>query len=160
VFDDTPFIKTAPPESWPARGHASDNGTSVPDYAPATGRHEMQNGDKELLEQRLQDFAGSLVGGTIFKGLYSLLQDQTNGRIPTFALALQDGDGERLVYEYAPSACAFVRGNENPEKTYLAGMECWATDLLANLGGDLGAIALNFGRARLWNALPDRFYFD
>ena len=48
----------------------------------------------------------------------------------------------------------------NPEETYLAGMECWGTDLLAILGGDLGPIALNFGRARLWNALPDQFFFD
>jgi hypothetical protein len=119
----------------------------------------MQNGDNELLEQRLQEFAGSLVGGTIFKGLYSLLHDQATGRVPTFALAVRNGD-ERRVYEYVPSACAFVRGAENPEKTYLAGMECWGSDLLAILGGDLGPIALNFGRARLWNALPDRFVFD
>ena len=64
------------------------------------------------------------------------------------------------MYEYVPSACAFVRGTANPEETYLAGIECWGTDLLAILGGGLGAIALNFGRARLWNALPERFFFD
>ena len=163
VLDDTPFLTTAPPETWPARGPVRDKNetTAIVDYAPATGRREMENGDNELLERRLQDFAGSLVGGTIFKGLHSLLHDQATGRIPTFALALRDGSaGERRVYEYVPSDCAFVRGKANPEETYLAGMECWGTDLLAILGGDLGPIALNFGRARLWNALPDRFFFD
>jgi hypothetical protein len=39
-------------------------------------------------------------------------------------------------------------------------MECWATDLLAVLRGELGPIALTFGRARLWNALPDKLRFD
>jgi len=163
VFDDTPFLTTTPPETWPSRGPSPDKDqtTPVPDYAPATGRREMQNGDSELLEQRLQEFAGTLVGGTIFKGLYSLLHDQATGRIPTFAMAVRDGSGnERRVYEYVPSACAFVRGAANPEKTYLAGLECWGTDLLAILNGELGPIALNFGRARLWNALPDRFFFD
>jgi L-ascorbate metabolism protein UlaG (beta-lactamase superfamily) len=158
VFDDAPFLTTAPPETWPARG-ATAKLDAVQDYAPATGSREMQNGDNELLEQRLQEFAGSLVGGTIFKGLYSLMHDQANGRFATFALAVRTGD-ERRVYEYVPSACAFVRGGENPEETYLAGMECWGSDLLAILGGDLGPIALNFGRARLWNALPDKFFFD
>lgn len=163
VFDDTPFLTTAPPETWPARGPTGgkDETTDVLDYAPATGRREMESGENALLEQRLQEFAGSLVGGTIFKGLYSLLHDQATGRIPTFAVALRDGSGdERRVYEYVPSACAFVRGTANPKETYLAGIECWGTDLLAVLGGDLGAIALNFGRARLWNALPERFLFD
>ena len=39
-------------------------------------------------------------------------------------------------------------------------MECWATDLLAVLSGEMGDIALLFGRALLWNALPNRLNFD
>src|SRR5262245_57013323 len=127
VFEDTPFLTTAPPETWPARGSIAAKGDGTPDYAPATGRREMQNGDNELLEQRLQEFAGALVGGTIFKGLHSLLHDQATDRNPTFALALRDEGDERRVYEYVPTACAFVRGASNPEAIYLAGMECWGT---------------------------------
>jgi hypothetical protein len=162
VFDETPFLKTTPPETWPARGSAPEKAGAkgIPDYEPATGRREMLNGDNERLEQRLQEFAGALVGGFIFKGLHSLLHDPATGRMLTFALALRNGGNDRRVYEYVPSACAFVQGAPNPEATYLAGMECWGSDLLATLNGDLGAIALNFGRARLWNALPDRFFFD
>ncbi len=39
-------------------------------------------------------------------------------------------------------------------------MECWATDLLAVLRGDLGPIAISFGRSLFWNALPQRFRFE
>ena len=31
---------------------------------------------------------------------------------------------------------------------------------LAILNGDLGPTAISFGRARVWNGLPDRFFFD
>ena len=161
VFDDTPFLTTAPPETWPARG--KDETSDIVDYAPATGRREMDSGENALLEQRLQEFAGSLVGGSIFRNLHSLMHDQAKGRVPTFALALRGGSGDRRVYEYVPSACAFVPGHPgaaDPEHTYLAGMECWGTDLLAILNGDLGPTAISFGRARVWNALPDRFFFD
>ena len=162
VFDDTPFLTTAPPDTWPSRS-TGDSG-DIPDYAPATGRRAMDSAENELLNQRLQEFAGVLVGGTTFRGLYSLLQDQAKGRTPTFAFVLRDsGSDQRRVYEYVPSACAFQsshQGTANPKEIYLAGMECWGTDLLAVLSGDLGPIALNFGRARLWNASPDQFVFD
>jgi hypothetical protein len=171
VFDDIPFLTTAPQETWPARGPRSPGGpsgkgeaTAILDYAPATGRTEMESAEYTLLEEGLQELAASLVGGTIFRGLHSLLDEQTKGRIPTFAVALRGSRaGERRVYEYVSPACAFVpsrQGTATPEETYLAGIECWATDLLAILKGELGPIALSFGRARLWNALPEQFLFD
>src|ERR1051326_2478621 len=177
VFDDTPFLTTAPPQTWPARGPRGPNVPSDPsvpsdkdetthilDYLPATGRTGMESAEYALLEHGLQEFAGSLVGGTIFRGLHSLMDDQAKGRIRTFAVALRDsGAAERRAYEYVPSACAFVPNHQVtaiPEETYLAGVECWATDLLAVLKGELGPIALSFGRARLWNALSERFLFD
>jgi len=162
VLDDIPFLTTAPPEVWPVRGPAGkDEATDKLDYAPATGRTEMDSAEYAILERGLQEFAGSLVGGTTFRGLHSILDDQAKGRIPTFAVALRDSRaGERRVYEYVSSACAFVRGTANAEETYLSGIECWATDLLAVLKGELGPIALSFGRARLWNALSDQFLFD
>src|SRR3989475_3487159 len=126
VFDDTPFLTTAPPETWPARGKdGKGEATDILDYAPATGRTEMESAEYAVLEQGLQEFAGSLVSGTIFRGLHSFLDDQVKGRIPTFAVALRDSRaGERRVYEYVSSACAFVRGTSNAEETYLAGIEC------------------------------------
>ncbi len=99
----------------------------------------------------------------MFRGLCSLLVSETD-RTPTFAFALRTGDGpaERtLTFSYEPTACRFAQSiSETPRGTYLAGLACWATDLLAVLRGELGPIALTFGRARLWNALPQRFHFD
>ncbi|MEO6420173.1 MAG: hypothetical protein ABIP39_12230, partial [Polyangiaceae bacterium] len=81
---------------------------------------------------------------------------------PTFAFVVRHGEGDaRVALEYVPSACTFQPGDaDDPESAYLAGMECWGTDLIAVLSGELGPIALNFGRARLWNALPERFNFE
>lgn len=66
-----------------------------------------------------------------------------------------------MVFEYDASACAFVPVDvASPRDAYLAGWECWATDLIAVLESRIGPIALMFGRARLWNHLPQRFSFD
>ncbi len=157
VLADVPFLATPPVASWPSRAR---NGVApIPDYAPATGRRELDAADLDALRKALDELAASLRGGTIFKGLCSLLADAAGGRALTFAVVLRNG-AERLVYEYAPSACAFVEGSASARESYLAGIECWATDFLAVLRGELGPIALTFGRARLWNALPDRFRFD
>ena len=65
------------------------------------------------------------------------------------------------MFEYVPTRCGFAHTDgANPRTDYLAGLECWASDLLAVLEGALGPIALTYGRARLWNALPQRFHFD
>jgi hypothetical protein len=160
VQPDAPFLSTAPRASWPSR--AKSDAGAIPDYAPATGRRELNADERGQLEQGLGEFAASLVGGTLFKGFHSLLEGAAPGRAPTFALVLRHGSSgdKRLVYEYAPSECAFVLGNDRPRETYLAGIECWATDFLAVLRGELGPIAITFGRARLWNALPAKFRFD
>jgi hypothetical protein len=162
VFDDTAFLTTVAPDIWPPRGPGRKGAANdILDYAPATGRTEMESAEYAVLERVLQEFAGSLVGGTTFRALHSLLDDQAKGRKPTFAVALRDSRfDERRVYEYVSSACAFVRGAANAEESYLAGIECWASDLLAVLKGELGPIALSFGRARLWNAFSEQFLFD
>ncbi len=157
VHDDVPFLGTTPAESWPSRGRGEV--AEVPDYAPATGRRALEGGERGELEALLAEFAAALVGGSIFKGLHSILTDAAEGRAPTFALKLRDGDGA-LVYEYAPTECAFVAGKDEPEAAYVAGIECWASDFLAVLRGELGPIALTYGRARLWNELAGTLRFD
>lgn len=151
----TPWLETAPVATWPSR--AKTNANPVRDYAPATQRARLADGELAQLAALLDDFAGELVGGMVFRGLHSLMQSDTP-RALTFMFALRDGDAEhRFVYE--PSACRFV-ATQAARDTVLAGLECHATDLLAVLRGELGPIALTFGRARLWNALPQRFAFD
>lgn len=158
----TAFLATTPRETWPARSQGKG---AVPDYAPATGRRELEGGELDRLAARLEEFAGALVGGPLFKNLFSLLASELPDRAPTFAFVARSGE-DRHVFEYAPTRCAFAPvaagapGAADPRAAYLAGLECWATDLAAVLGGALGPIALTYGRARLWNALPQRFHFD
>jgi hypothetical protein len=154
-----PFLATEPPEAWPARGH--DSRLRAPDYAPATGRRALREGERAELESGLQTLAESMIGGELFRGLHTVQEDDAPGRKITFALLLRDEAHKGgWIYEYLPTACAFGPGAVRPRDVYLAGLECWAADLHAILCGELGPIALTFGRARLWNAIATRFHFD
>ncbi len=105
-----PFLTTPPPPQWPSR-ERNPIRTAFPDYAPATGRTALSAEERAALPGVLAEFAGSLVGGTLFKGLYSLLGTDTPGRVGTFAFVLRSadaaGEAPRLVLAYNPNACAF-----------------------------------------------------
>lgn len=156
----TPFLATSPRSEWPLRDR--NVRTRIYDYEPATGRRELAEGDAEDLAESLHELASALIGGILFRSLHSMLATETGGRRPTFALVLRHGTGgDAYVYEYDAPSCAFVPADStDPRRDYLAGWECWVTDLLAVLRGEIGPISLMFGRARLWNALPQRFRFD
>jgi hypothetical protein len=95
----------------------------------------------------------------VFRAVASLLDGEAPGRQPTFAIVARDADHPR-VYAYTAPACAFARIEcGDATAAYVAGIECWASDLLAVLDGELGPIALMYARARLWNAVP-RVVFD
>jgi len=159
IEPSTPFLAAAPRETWPSRGHGTG---AAPDYSPATGRRELADGELDRLAARLTELAGSLVGGPLFKHLFSLLTTEAADRAPSFVFVARDGERHH-GFVYAPTGCRFERlpaDAPDPRTGYLAGLECWASDLLAVLDGALGPIALTYGRARLWNALPQRFHFD
>jgi len=172
VEKQAPFLTTTAPNTWPIRDKAPRG--QLPDYEPATGRRELTAEAAAQLQQRLDEFAGALVGGGLFKNLYSLLEIEGQGKKGTFAFVLRHGpgptephgegdkvSGQPLVFVYNPTACTFdLTAVARPPEEFIAGMECWATDLLAVLSGELGDIALLFGRAALWNALPTRLNFD
>jgi hypothetical protein len=153
VKPDAGWLRTKPPAEWPSRAKAT---VEAHDYAPATGRRTLTDGERDRLRGRLQELAAALVGGVLFRSMCSLLDREGEGRRIAFAFVARDGD-ERHVYEHDMSACAFreVTGCV-AEQTYVGVLECWAADLLAVLDGELGPIALTFGRARVWNALPQR----
>ncbi len=158
VVDGTPFLSTAPIDDWPSR--SKQPGAVVPDYQPATQRSEMSAAEVQALRGRLQELAGALTGSQLFRGLYSLLGVELTGYKCTFALVVRHAE-RAAVFEYDPNACAFVTSRvEQPRENYIAGMECWGTDLLAVLSGELSPIALSLGRARLWNHVSDNFDFN
>jgi len=150
VKPSQPWLTTAPKETWTSRAKAA---VEVQDYAPATGRREAPDLDK--LRAHLADFAGSLVGSVLFRGLASLLDSEHDGKAGTFAFALRAG-ASKIVFEYDAPSCAFVER----DRPCVAGLECWASDLLAVFEGEMGPIALTFGRSRVWNELPQRLNFD
>ena len=152
-----PFVGTAPRDSWPTRGWSATG--DVPDYAPATGRREFTDGELAKLTGDLEGVAAAWFGGKLFASLSSLLDSEVGDRKRAFALSLRRDPDEPIVFEYAPTACGFVRSSE-PADRYLGGLECWASDFASVAAGELGPIALSFGRARVWNALADRFQFD
>jgi hypothetical protein len=160
VEKQAPFLQTAPPNTWPLREKTPM--TEFPDYEPATGRLTLTADELAELGPRLNEFAGVLLGGRMFKNLYSLLDIEGGGRMGTFVFVLRQGDGiAPLVYMYNPSACSFeLTPVDSPRQVFIGGMECWAADLLAVLRGEIGVIALLFGRALCWNALPRRLNFD
>ncbi len=149
------FLEAAPRAEWPSRAKAGR--TDVPDYAPATGRRTLDASERERLGKRLDEFAGVMVGGSVFRAVCSVLDGEAPGKVATFAFVLRDGV-QRRTFEYDLPACAFRE--RPPGIDHVSGFECWASDLLAVLDGELGPIALMYARARLWNAVSTRLSFD
>lgn len=151
-----PFLHTADEGVWPSRMKTGRK--SLPDYTPATGKTALDDRERVELRVELDKLARALVGGSVFRALYSLAGPDAGARAPTFAIVARDGDTAH-VYAYDAASCRFVEGQPDPRSVYLAGIEAWGSDVLAVLRGELGPIALSFGRAKLWNALPSKFGF-
>jgi hypothetical protein len=151
------FLTTVPREQWPDRRWRGDV-ELMETYEPACGRRDF--GDVELAElrERLQELARFLYGEGIFKALYSLQEQDLNGRRPAFALLLlTEEEGASYLLEYSPQSCEFVPGSgEDPTEDYFVGLECYGSDLLELLRGHLAPSALVFGRMRRWAVDPGR----
>jgi hypothetical protein len=132
------------------------------EYRPATGRTTLPSEDREALARKISAFGEKLYGGPIHSSLYSLTKEDLQGRKPTFVIVLYvNDDGDTACFEYRPQASDFVPvSSADPFGEYVAGMECWATDLLSVLSGDLGPFAIVFGRMRSWTMTTDRVVFD
>jgi hypothetical protein len=155
---EAPFLRCPPPEAWPSRAPADAPPPVVQDYAPFTPARDLEPEELDELTALLAGFARHLYGKPTFRGLYSLSEAELAGRRPTFSLvALCDDEGGSYVYEYDPTACAFVEARaEDPVADYVGGVECWAGDLLAVLRGEVCVSAISFGRGRSWSALPEQ----
>lgn len=156
--DEIPGLRALARAQWPAREFRGDD-ARLGDYAPACGRRELDPLARARLLHELRDFARYLYGTPVFRSLCSLPCDPPEGPRPAFCLVLRHGDDDRrLVLRHRPEACDFVvTPSDDPLAEHLSGLECWATDLLALLDGELGPTALCFaGRLRQWNHDPRR----
>ncbi len=116
-------------------------------YAPASGSRTLPD-----LDALLADFARWLHGGPLFRALFAIPPTEAPAREHTLALVLLHGDTDAVVHAYEPIACRFVRREvEDPLATFVAGLECWASDLAALLRSELGPTAITFGRMRRWS---------
>ena len=104
-------------------------------YEPACGEKNFPEGDLDALGEELAGLARNLYAKDQFRRLYSLTEEELEGRRPTIVLTLlADEDGGAYFYEYMQQACNFIQvQTEDPVRDYLAVYECWATDLLAFL---------------------------
>ncbi len=151
-----PFLQALPPERWPSRDHAGD-GARLGDYAPACGRRALEPSEHQQLRDALGDFARYLYGRDVFRQLCSLPTSASEGRVAGLGVVLRDEDRPTAL-RYDPTRCAFVEHEgRDPMAEWMSGLECWGSDLLALLRGEIGPTALCYaGRLRVWNADPRR----
>lgn len=156
TIEQAAFVHTQARARWPAREFVGDV-VRMPDYAPTCARTRLAAGGLEQLIAELDEFAAYLYGGPVFAAVCALPSALPDGRAATFCLSLRVDDG-RVVLAYEPAACRFtVHPSTNPIADFASGLECWATDLLALLRGELAPSALCWaGRMRYWNAHAQR----
>lgn len=153
--ESQPFVAARPREQWPSRQH--DPSAPRPrDYGPACGRRTLGTGQLAALVDRLQDFARYLYGTPQFRSLCSLPLT-VDGHAGVWGFSLLDDQAPRCLL-YDPSGCRFVpHEGLDAQRRLLSGIECWGTDLLAFLLGELAPTGLCYaGRLRVWNHRPDR----
>lgn len=163
VEPEAPWLRARPVSEWPDRAFDATPYT-LARYEPVAGDRGLSPESFGQLAAELSDFAAYLYGLGTFRALYSLTAAQLGGRTATFALVCRVAEGDTdgaVVFVYDAAARDFrpVRC-ERPVETYLAGVECWASDLLGLFRAEHSAAALLFGRYRSWNAAPERFAFS
>ena len=101
----------------------------------------------------------ALAGAMLVPGVVELASGTPDWRAFGFAAAATLFVGGALVLAYDPTAACFTvdDASRDPIAAYVCGLECWASDLLDLLCGDLAPSALCYaGRMRHWNHAPAR----
>lgn len=158
LVEETPgqsYLRAAEPSAWPSRGAEPFDGP-LPDFDPGCGYRDFSPDDLEILLHELRAFATFLYGGALHRSLYT--SQRSPGGTVGFSLRTPS---EKIGVAYFPEACGFSQVSPS---TLSAGMECWATDLLATLRFEMLAGHLLFGRYRKWNTtdpqIPCHFELD
>jgi hypothetical protein len=155
-----PFLATLEGAAWPPHAAEPFEG-AVPDYAPACAKRDFSTEDLASLLDALRRFAGYLYGGELFRALYAAGDEAIAGRRAAVGFALRT-TSETLTLTYRPEACAFepVAGSRDPHGELVAGLSCWASDLLAVLRFELFSGYVLIGRYRKWNLAEERLRCD
>jgi L-ascorbate metabolism protein UlaG (beta-lactamase superfamily) len=150
VVQPATFLSAWPRARWPEEPPLRFE-PAARDYAPASSVHTLSDDELAELADGLDQLAGFLHGGDLFRRLYSLPPAAPELR-PTFCLVLLTGNGdEALTLEYDPQGCRFALATaEDPYRSYVGGLECWASDLLALMRGRFEPRIVTQGRCRHW----------
>jgi hypothetical protein len=158
-----PYLAAEERPRWPAHGGAPLDEASRLGFSPGTGRRTLREEDRRHLAKALGELARFLFARPTFRGLYRLMagRDHDASLRSTAALVLRDGDS-RDIWEYSPTDASFVPAPPGAAaSSYVAGVEMWATDLLAVLTLQACATDMfHFGRKLTWNVARDAFRFD
>jgi hypothetical protein len=161
VDPSSPFLQAVDRREWPSRAYLGDT-VLLETYCASVGRSEMNDDDLAVIEAGLKEFSTHLYGRRAFKGLYSLGRRELGRRKNAFALVLlANEEREAIVFEYRPQFCDFsLVESGDPAAEYVAGLECWGTDLAAALRGELSPSAIVFGGGRAWTYAPKLLPMD
>lgn len=154
VRESRGFVTALEKSLWPVHGtHASP----VPLLPPSTGRRCLTASEHAELPRLLDELARFLYAGPLFTALFGIGPRDVGTRKPHMALFLRDDAGD-LVFAYDTSACTFVKDDatKDAETDYVAGIECWSTDLFELLAVQRSPGYVVFGHMRFWNAIPSK----
>jgi hypothetical protein len=155
----SPFLASLDTASWPLHGAEPFDGVP-PDFAPACGRRDFSREDLAALLDELRAFAAHLYGREVFRALYACADDACAPRRAAVGFAVRT-PSETLTLAYRPDVCAFAHlPGTDPGTSLVAGLRCWASDLLAIMRIELLVGYMLIGRYRKWNAAPDRVQAD
>lgn len=150
-----PFLRVLERAQWPSRQPRKPLAV-IDEFNPACGLYTLGEDEWSGLLREMDKLASFLYGRTLFRTLHELDKHDLGKRKAAFALVLRcDDKDSAYVYEYEPNACRFtVVSCAAPMETYVAGLECWATDLWRVLDGQLLPQRL-LGHLRTWSFSPE-----
>lgn len=148
-----PFVRPLDRRRWPPL-RVRRRRALIEDFAPACGRRALDDGAWPSLERELDRLAAYLYRRALFRTLNALAGRDLGRRQPAFALVLRCDDDRAYVLEYRPGASRFALvDRRSPTDAYVAGLECWASDLWRVLVGQLLPQRL-LGHLRTWSYSP------
>jgi hypothetical protein len=127
----------------------------IEEFNPACGQYKLGEDEWSGLFREMDKLASFLYGRTLFRTLHALDNRDLGRRKAALALVLRcDDKDSAYVCEYEPNASRFTRvACAAPIDTYVAGVECWATDLWKVMDGQLLPQRL-LGHLRTWSFSP------
>ncbi|HEX9607766.1 MAG TPA: MBL fold metallo-hydrolase [Gemmatimonadaceae bacterium] len=149
-----PFLRALARAQWPNRQPRKPLAV-IEEFNPACGQYKLAEDEWSGLFREIDKLASFLYGRTLFRTLHALDNRDLSGRKAAFALVLRcDDKDSAYVCEYEPNASRFTRVPcAAPIETYVAGLECWATDLWKVMDGQLLPQRL-LGHLRTWSFSP------